>query len=53
MKKLPKLDFLYFNLEHTEENYLNKKNYITIRLIGMKDILKIMQQPALLKNWYI
>ncbi|WP_072962509.1 hypothetical protein [Flavobacterium aquidurense] len=26
MTNLPKLDFLYFNLEHTEENYLNKRN---------------------------
>jgi len=25
MNNLPKLDFLYFNLEHTEENYLNRK----------------------------
>ncbi|WP_337966798.1 hypothetical protein [uncultured Flavobacterium sp.] len=25
MTNLPKLDFLYFNLEHTEENYLNNK----------------------------
>lgn len=24
MTNLPKLDFLYFNLEHTEENYLNR-----------------------------
>lgn len=25
MNNLPKLDFLYFNLEHTEENYLSRK----------------------------
>lgn len=25
MTNLPKLDFLYFNLEHTEENYLDRK----------------------------